>query len=89
MHKLGGVEGYTMYETIEFYDDKGFDLTNIRYFVRGICINSMDNIDSLFETKHISRNLIYIFMFCPKLYINTIMVFLLCLYKFIQVFLLV
>ena len=29
MHKLGGVEGYTMYETIEFYDDKGFDLKDV------------------------------------------------------------
>ena len=48
MHKLGGVEGYTMYETLEFYDDKGFDLKDVlksciyKYYIanRDLSINA-------------------------------------------------
>ena len=48
MHKLGGVEGYIMYETIEFYDDKGFDLKDVlksciyKYYIsnRDLSINA-------------------------------------------------
>ena len=48
MHKLGCVEGYTMYETIDFYDDNGFDLKDVlksciyKYYIanRDLSINA-------------------------------------------------